>query len=433
MRNFSKLLFLLALFLLSACAAGRPAIPLGQIPAAPVPTSDENAQAVQFKEALAQSGLQVHDRRYVDRVERITRRILSVIHTSHSWDLYVVRDDSFNAATLLGSIIFVNTGLLDMFPGDDEVAAIMGHEVAHSLASHFRRTEGEQVNEFLAALLGVAAGSVASHHGATEQEIDEAAYVTHMLFKGAMVHPHSHEREREADRIGLFIMADAGYDPSAAVRVWDHLAREEGYSGNAFFSTHPLSAERADLLRQILPAALQRYHASQYNANKQDITIGTNNNSSIRGTHLGLLQGVRTGVPKTVSELLSEGRNQFSGKKYSEAENTFRDVLSRDSKNREAIYLLGASLLEQNKNKEAERQLLKAVSTNFRSAEPAYYYARAKARLGDKNNAIVYLTRACSLDSSLRSRAATESDFQLLRGDSRFQNILTPNPGSRPR
>jgi metalloendopeptidase OMA1, mitochondrial len=420
MKKYSKCIMLFLVLCFASCAPGRPRIPLGEVPPAPVPTRQEQSQAAQFKRELMESDLLSNDRKYTERVSRITNRILSVVDTSHQWDTFVIKEDSFNAATLLGSIILVNTGLLDMLEDDNEVAAVMGHEVAHSLASHFRRTRGEIANEIIAAVLGVAAGAAAIHYGAGEGGVEQSVYLTQALMRGAIVNPHSRENEREADRIGIFAMADAGYDPRAAVRIWERMAQEGSAGSLAFFSTHPPSAERADLLRQILPMALSRYEKSKEGRAASAVQdYGT-------GSMHALQRAVRQEQSREsdVKMRIERARGLLGNSQYQEAELMLRDLVREDATNPEGVYLLGLSLLEQNRHSEAREFLIKAVGLNFNNPEPAYSYARVMARLGEKQNAIAYLARACNLNNSLRARAATEPDFVSLRGDERFTRIV---------
>jgi predicted Zn-dependent protease len=420
-KKYSKFIFLFLLLCLSACAPGRPIIPLGEVPPAPQPTSQERAQAEQFKKELRESGLLSNERKYTERVNRIVNRILSAVETSHSWDTFVMKEDSFNAATLLGSIILVNTGLLDMLTDDNEVAAVMGHEVAHSLASHFRRTGGEIANEVIAAALGIAVGAAAIRHGANEEGVEQTVYLTQAIMRGAIINPHSREREREADQIGIFAMADAGYDPRAAVRIWERMAQEGSSSALAFFSTHPPSEERAAMLRQILPMAISRYEKSK------GIKVSTTSSPASAPGSIQTLQTLarkKSSEERNLSEQIEQARRLAGSGNHSQAESLLHEVVRVNSTHPEAVYLLGVSLLEQNKNAEAREFLIKAVGLNFNNAAPSYDYARVKARLGDFQNSIFYLTRACNLDNSLRAKAARDPDFVSLRNDERFRRIV---------
>jgi predicted Zn-dependent protease len=205
------------------------------------------------------------------------------------------------------------------------------------------------------------------------------------------------------------------------VRIWERMAEEGGAGTLAFFSTHPPSAERAEILRQILPMALSRYEKSR--GGKAALSGG-------REYASGSVQALQQHARRKQSEesalkfQLERARSLLGNARYQEAEGILWNIVREDSTNPEGVYLLGRSLLEQNKNSEAREFLIKAVGLNFNNPGPAYDYARVKSRLGDSDKAIVYLTRACNMDNSFRTRAAGDPDFASLRNDERFQRIV---------
>jgi predicted Zn-dependent protease len=188
-------------------------------------------------------------------------RLLRAANASQNWTVTVLNDDTvMNAAATKGNFVFIWTGMLKSVNADGELAAVLGHEIAHVLARHVEPDPAEQMNQALAGVAGAAVGAVltAEGYGAAS---DIGGSIASESIKGAIVNPYSQKLELEADHIGMFIMADAGYNPELAVRFWERSAAE-GEGGLAFFSTHPSSGRRLESLRRLLPKATARYRES---------------------------------------------------------------------------------------------------------------------------------------------------------------------------
>lgn len=192
------------------------------------------------------------------RVERVGRRIAAVAERpQYRWEFHTIEKDVVNAFCLPGGKVAVYTGLLDLADTDAELAAVVGHEVAHALARHsnekMSRARMVQVGQ-LATMVGVAAASGSSQ--AAQAAGDGYAGAMNM----AVMLPNSREMEYEADHIGLLLMAKAGYDPHAAIEFWQKMLKQAGGKGKSdFMSTHPTEAKRIDALRAMLPEAMRYY------------------------------------------------------------------------------------------------------------------------------------------------------------------------------
>lgn len=193
------------------------------------------------------------------RVERIGRDIAAVAERPHfDWIFKVIVSDQVNAFCLPGGKVFVYTGILGVVgDDDDELAAIMGHEIAHAIARHGaeRSSQGglTQAGITVAAVaVGVATDSSAAA-GATLAGGSVAAQLGILL-------PYSRLHESEADHIGAVLAAKAGYDPRAAIRLWEKMAAlNEGKEPIGLLSTHPLNKDRINGLQKIMPEAMQYY------------------------------------------------------------------------------------------------------------------------------------------------------------------------------
>lgn len=168
-----------------------------------------------------------------------------------AWEFNVVKDDAVNAWAMPGGKIVFYTGILPVAEDETGVAAIMAHEVAHALADHgAQRMSAGQLQQ-----LGAVAGGVAlSGRSEQTQQIFAQAYGLGSQL-GVML-PFSRSHETEADRIGLTLMAIAGYDPAEAADLWRRMAAQsQGQSPPEFLSTHPSSNTRINNITKWAPEA----------------------------------------------------------------------------------------------------------------------------------------------------------------------------------
>lgn len=197
-----------------------------------------------------------------DQVERIGERIVTVARgrlqdrgfDALDWEFHVVEDEQLNAFVLPGGKVVFYTGLLELAASDDEVAAVMGHEIAHVVARH----AGERLSQNVLITTGLTAAQIAL------ADSDSASSRTTMaaLGVGAVVGvqlPFSRTHEAEADEIGLVLMAEAGYDPEAALTFWRKMAEQGGGRPPAFLSTHPAPERRLEELERLMPQAKRIY------------------------------------------------------------------------------------------------------------------------------------------------------------------------------
>jgi predicted Zn-dependent protease len=170
------------------------------------------------------------------------------------WQLVLIDEDTVNAHVMAGGKITVYTGLIRKLRlSDDEIAAVMGHEMAHALREHTREKMSQAAAGDLAiavggALLGVGQGAV------------QLAGLGKQL---ALDLPFSRHMESEADLYGLELAARAGYDPRAAITLWQKMAQAGGGSGPGFLSTHPSAGDRMGALQAAMPRVLPLYEAAR--------------------------------------------------------------------------------------------------------------------------------------------------------------------------
>jgi predicted Zn-dependent protease len=173
----------------------------------------------------------------------------------YDWQFSLIEDDeTANAFCMPGGRIAAFTGLLPITRDDTGLAVVMAHEVAHAIAHH----SGERMSQLLVAELGGRA--LANAIGEKPEETQELLMLAYGI--GANVGvllPYSRQHESEADRIGLTLMAMAGYDPGEAIPLWERMDAMGGPRPPEFLSTHPHPTTRIDEIREHLPEALEHY------------------------------------------------------------------------------------------------------------------------------------------------------------------------------
>ena len=168
----------------------------------------------------------------------------------YQWEYNLVNDPTVNAWCMPGGKIVVYSGILPVAQGEAGLAAILGHEVSHALANHGQ----QRMSAAELQTLGAVAGNVALSKDSKNQQIFNQAYGIGTTV-GIML-PFSRKHESEADQIGLYLMAIAGYEPMAAAELWERMKANAG--GNAppeFLSTHPSSDTRINNITSWAPAA----------------------------------------------------------------------------------------------------------------------------------------------------------------------------------
>jgi predicted Zn-dependent protease len=187
-------------------------------------------------------------------VNCVAGAITSALGGDQDWEVRVFEEDkTVNAFALPGGKIGVYTGLLDVAETPDQLAAVLGHEVAHVLAEHG--------NARMSAAVLTQAGLTAAQVYAASSGNDQTQ-ILGLLGLGAQVGillPYGRSQETEADLLGLDLMARAGFDPRESVTLWRNMAKAGGEQPPEFLSTHPSHETRIDNLTDRMPRALTLY------------------------------------------------------------------------------------------------------------------------------------------------------------------------------
>jgi predicted Zn-dependent protease len=174
-----------------------------------------------------------------------------------AWEFSVVDDPTVNAFCMPGGKVVVYTGILKVTQNEDALAVVMGHEIAHALSHH----GNERMSQGLVAQLGLTSLDLALQQkpAATRSLLMTAAGAGAQV--GVML-PFSRKHESEADEIGLYLMAMAGYNPAEAAPFWQRMNAGAGGRPPEFLSTHPDPTKRSERLKSLVPKA--RAYAQKY-------------------------------------------------------------------------------------------------------------------------------------------------------------------------
>ena len=220
-----------------------------------------SAAATQFEQIKLQTPVSKNPD-YNERVQQVGARIAKVAEDdipNANWEFVVFEDDDqINAFAMPGGKVAVYTGLLKVTKTDDELAIVMGHEIAHVAARHSNERFSQELIK--SGLINVGAIALSgSGLSSIEGELLLAA-----VGAGAelgVILPFSRKHESEADHIGLLYAASAGYDPHAAITFWERMEEleQEGERPPEFISTHPAGKTRIRRLWTKMPEAMEIY------------------------------------------------------------------------------------------------------------------------------------------------------------------------------
>jgi predicted Zn-dependent protease len=222
----------------------------------------ESESGKQFQEMRAQipASTDVRLRSYINCVSAAIVQQLEKPYSEKDWDVEVFDSEDINAFAMPGGRIGIFTGLMQVTENQDQLAAVIGHEVAHVTQQHSLK----RVNREATTRVGVIAGTAVLGGGAGVGDV---------VAMGAQVGlslPFSRGNETEADTVGLNYMAAAGFNPSESIQLWKNMGKKNKLGPPQWLSTHPSGDSRIqDLIRQ-LPDALKLYNSAQAAGKKPD-------------------------------------------------------------------------------------------------------------------------------------------------------------------
>lgn len=219
----------------------------------------ESAASQSYQKIIQQAGQKNalnRDKEQVERVRAVARRLIPATGAfrpdapNWRWEVNVLSSNDLNAWCMAGGKIAFYSGIIEKLDlSDDEIAAIMGHEIAHALREHAR----ERASQAMVTNIGVAVLGAALGVGQAGTDlIGSVAKVSFEL-------PNSREHETEADRIGVELAARGGYDPRAAVVLWQKMAKANSNQPPQWLSTHPPNQSRQQDLAEYAARVMPLY------------------------------------------------------------------------------------------------------------------------------------------------------------------------------
>ncbi len=231
------------------------------------------ASALSYREEVLDSGKLSTNQTQVNMVRKVGERIAAAATIymrenrqedqikNYQWEFNLIDDpNTVNAFCMPGGKVAFYTGILPICQNETGIAVVMGHEVAHALARHGNERISQQALAQYAQTAAAAGLGIAGISGTTA-ELASLAFGAGTNV--AVILPFSRKHESEADEIGLYLMAMAGYDPNAAVDFWQRMADASGGGGMAFLSTHPSDKQRIADLKKLLPKAEAVYQQNR--------------------------------------------------------------------------------------------------------------------------------------------------------------------------
>jgi predicted Zn-dependent protease len=237
--------------LLSSCVTS----PLGRSQVAFLPDEQMSQMGIQaFGELKQKTPIETSP-----QINTYVNCIASAItkETGGQWEVVVFKDDSANAFALPGSKIGVHTGILKVAQTPSQLAAVIGHEIAHVLSKHGNERASQEmlVNEGLSLTKGLLG---------TKGSDPMVSAALGLGAKVGILLPYSRTHESEADLYGLDLMAKAGFDPRESVQLWENMSKASGNKSSPnFLSTHPSHETRIQELQNRIPSSLNLYNQAK--------------------------------------------------------------------------------------------------------------------------------------------------------------------------
>lgn len=267
MRNRILNITLLILFplLFQACST----VPLtGRKQFVAIPSSQMLALSADSYTQVLESSRLSTNQYYVNTVREVGKKLTTAVEAylkmnklestleGYDWQYNVIVSEELNAWCMPGGQIAFYEGIMPVCEDESGVAVVMGHEIAHAVAQHG--------NERMSQGLALQMGGIALSEALKEQKEETIELAMLAFGVGAQVGvqlPYSRTHETEADELGLYFMAMAGYDPRSAPEFWERMNANSGSRPPEFLSTHPDPANRIQHLKQIMPKAMEYYNA----------------------------------------------------------------------------------------------------------------------------------------------------------------------------
>lgn len=263
MKRFSFTALTLSTLLFAACSA----VPITGRKQVNLVSNTEvlSASLTQYRSYMS-SATAVRGTKQAEMVERVGKRIATATEAylranglgaeidNYAWEFNLVKDNEVNAFCMPGGKIVVYEGILKYIHKEDDLAVVLGHEVAHAVAKHSNERMSQQL---LAQYGGVALGVVLGSKSKEVQNLAAQVYGLGAQF-GVML-PFSRKHETEADYMGLVLMTMAGYQPEASIGFWQRMSEGKSSAVPEIMSTHPSDESRIAALKKAIPMVKKNF------------------------------------------------------------------------------------------------------------------------------------------------------------------------------
>ncbi len=417
---FFKWLAAVATSTLLACAPLRQNIPPGVVPAGEPWSPEKQLIGRQAVLETLKAHPMTYEARYVLRAQSVLDRIFSAINSTEQWHVFVVENSEWNAFCAPGNNMVIYTGLLNSMSDNDELAAVLGHELSHDLARHGDDESLNLLTALTAELAKSAAERTYQKTGDKDRAMNEAMGIT-LIGNGLFIAPYSQSQELEADRIGLFLMADAGFNPEKAPNVWMRKARKNSSSAlDSLLGTHPPSAERAAALLQLLPLAKPRF--LNYSKKGKTITLTAHSREIARDNRA-------LDLTRASDLLVTQGIQYFEAAQYDSARQLYERALQADPHNAYALNGLGTVAMASGNPSRSQQYFERMLKLAPYSAAAHYNLACTHSVLGQNTQALKEIQQAIAINPQLKSKALDDGDLVGIRMDPRFDQALAKQRG----
>lgn len=251
MKHFNFMLLFFLIFLqLSGCASLNPN------------EKQINAMALKAYNEVKQQAKPSSNAHWKSMLDRVARRIADSSGENFDWEWMLIDNPEMNAWCMPGGKMAVYTGIMPVMQNEAQLAAVLGHEVAHATKRHGKERYARAIKGNVA---GLVIGGITAIGGQAFCKSKSCQLLTGLGGAAAgfaitfFDRKFSREEESEADEVGQKLMAKAGYDPSAAINFWTQMAKKGGGEPPEFLSTHPSSGTRQKNLQKWLPSAEKTY------------------------------------------------------------------------------------------------------------------------------------------------------------------------------
>lgn len=224
-----------------------------------------NAMALKAYNEVKRQAKPSNNEKWKSMLDRVAGRIAESSKEKFDWEWILIENPEKNAWCMPGGKMAVYTGIMPVMDNEAQLAAVLGHEVAHATKRHGKERYARAIKGNVA---GLVIGGITAIGGQAFCKSKSCHLLTGLGGAAAgfaitfFDRKFSRGEESEADKVGQNLMARAGYDPAEAIKFWDRMAKEEGAGPPEFLSTHPASKTRRENLKDWLPLAEKEYQSA---------------------------------------------------------------------------------------------------------------------------------------------------------------------------